>query len=207
MTENDLRNKVAGLAESLAMQDIHEWNAKLDELIKIYNDHRPLTRNIAYKPELGGWCGLFVSDLFIMTDLSDLIVTEIGAYEFMSNAKARNQWKPRGSYVPRRGDIIVYAYQTTRDGQPYTQYHVGLVTNADTKTVYTTEGNVQDRVLMLAHNLSDKTILGYWAVDYASAVTPETTIDWSIFPPVPTKNGTYTPQVVVSNGKARGIFK
>lgn len=207
MTGTELRDRVAGLAESLAMQDIHEWNAALNDLILTYNNHTPLTRGIAYKPELGGWCGLFVSDLFIMTDLSDLIVTEIGAYEFMSNAKARGQWKPRGSYVPRRGDIIVYAYQITKDGQPYTQYHVGLVTNADTSTVYTTEGNVQDRVLMLAHKLSDKTILGYWAVDYASAATPEITIDWSIFPPVPKANGTYTPQVVVSNGKVRGIFK
>lgn len=200
MTEIELRNQVAGLAEDYARSGkIYEWSPELDELIKVYNDHRPLTRGIAYKPSLGGWCALFVSDLFIQTDLSDLIVTEIGAYEFMVNAKARGQWKPRGTYIPKRGDIVVYAYQAVKDGKEYTQYHVAIVTSADSTVINTTEGNVQDRVLMLAHRPDDKTILGYWAVDYASAVTGDIAV--SELPAPPRANGTYTLKAVVSNKK------
>lgn len=198
MTEQELRDKVAGLAEYYAKKgDVYEWSPELERLIEVYNNHKPLTRGIAYKPELGGWCALFVSDLFIETDLSDLIVTEIGAYEMMANAKACGQWKARGTYIPKRGDIIVYAYQTTKDGKPYTQYHTGLVTNSSESVVYTTEGNVQDRVLMLAHAPSDKTILGYWAVDYASKATKE--IPVKELPCPPSKTGTYTLKAVVSN--------
>lgn len=201
MTESELRNQVASLAEQYAISGkIYEWSEGLERLIDIYNDHRPLTRGIAYKPSLGGWCALFVSDLFIETNLSELIVTEIGAYEFMVNAKAAGCWKPRGTYIPKRGDIVVYAFQAVKDGKEYTQYHVGLCTNASAKDniIYTTEGNVQDRVLMLAHQPSDKTILGYWAVDYASAVTPDT-ISVSELPAPPKRNGTYTLTAVVSN--------
>lgn len=199
MTENELRDKVASLAEQYAISGkIYEWSEGLERLIKIYNDHRPLTRGIAYKPSLGGWCALFVSDLFIETDLSNLIVTEIGAYEMMANAKAWNQWKPRGSYIPKRGDIIVYAFQTTKDGKPYTQYHTELVTSADSSVINTTGGNVQQRVMMMAHKPDDKTILGYWAVDYASAATPDS-ISVSELPAPPKKTGTYKLTAVVSN--------
>lgn len=196
MTENELRDKVARTAEEWCAKGVWEWNDNLNTLIKVYNDHKPLTRNIAYKPELGGWCGLFVSDCFILNDLADLIVTEVGAYEFMSNAKKVNAWKPRGTYIPKRGDIIVYAYEQTN----YTQYHVGIVTNADSNIIYTTEGNVQDRILMLAHKPDDKTILGFWAVDYASKVSTGS-FDLTDWPDPPKKNGTYIPAVKVSNNQ------
>lgn len=198
MTESELRRLITKTAEDFANSGkVYEWSDELNELIEVYNNHTPLTRGIAYKPSLGGWCALFVSDLFILNNMSDLIVTEIGAYEFMTNAKARGCWKPRGSYVPRSGDIIVYAYQTTKDGNPYTQYHVGIVTNADASIIYTTEGNVQDRVLMKAVLPSDKTILGFWAVDYASMVTEDIGVDTLPAPPI--KNGTYHLAAVVSN--------
>lgn len=200
MTENELRNKVAGLAESYAQSGkVYEWSEELERLIDVYNNHRPLTRGIAYKPSLGGWCALFVSDLFIENDLSDLMVTEIGAYEMMANAKAWGQWKPRGTYIPKRGDIIVYAFQTTRDGQPYTQYHTEIVTSADANVINTTGGNVQDRVMMMAHKPDDKTILGYWAIDYASKATDNVPITELPAPPI--KNGTYSLKAVVSNNK------
>lgn len=199
MTESELRNQVASLAEQYAVSGkIYEWSEGLQRLIDIYNEHRPLTRGIAYKPSLGGWCALFVSDLFIETELSELIVTEIGAYEFMVNAKAAGCWKPRGTYIPKRGDIVVYAFQAVKDGKEYTQYHVELVTSADSSVVNTTGGNVNQRVMMMAHKPDDKTILGYWAVDYTSAVTPDT-ISVSELPAPPKRNGTYTLKATVSN--------
>lgn len=204
MTEQEARDKVASLAEEWCRKGVWEWNANLDALIKTYNNHKPITRGVAYSKNLkpNGWCALFVSDMFILADIADLIVTEIGAYEFMANAKKANAWKPRGTYIPKRGDVIVYAYPSTdENGKSFTQYHVGIVTNANADIVYTTEGNVQDRVLMLAHKPDDKTIAGYWAVDYASEVKEDKPIKADI-PDLPSKNGTYTLQAVVSNNKA-----
>lgn len=198
MTESELRNQVASLAEQYAISGkIYEWSEGLERLIDIYNNHKPLTRGIAYKPSLGGWCALFVSDLFIENDLADLMVTEIGAYEMMANAKAWDQWKPRGTYIPKRGDIIVYAYQTTKDGHPYTQYHTEIVTSADANVVNTTGGNINQRVMMMAHKPDDKTILGYWAIDYAKKAEEDKPL--TEIPAPPKKNGTYTLTAVVSN--------
>lgn len=198
MTEIELRRLVTDLSNHYAEIGTYEWNGTLNKLIEVYNSHEPLTRNVKYRPEIGGWCGLFVSDMFILNGMSDLIVTEVGAYEFMSNAKARSEWQPRGNYIPKPGDIIVYAYQMTKDGKPYTQYHVGIVTNADATVVYTTEGNVQNRVLMKATKPNDKTILGYWAVPYDKLVVPEPEI-----PVVPARNGTYTLKAVRSSSGVR----
>lgn len=198
MTEIELRRLVTDLANHYCEIGTYEWNPTLNKLIDTYNDHKPLTRNVKYKPDIGGWCGLFVSDMFILNGMADLIVTEVGAYEFMANAKKVDQWKPRGTYIPKPGDIIVYAYQTTKDGKPYTQYHVGIVTNADASIIYTTEGNVQQRVLMKATKPDDKTILGFWAVDYASLVVPEPDI-----PVVPAAAGTYTLKGIRSTGGVR----
>lgn len=202
MTEIELRRLVTDLANHYCQIGTYEWNATLNKLIEVYNDHRPLTRNVTYRPEIGGWCGLFVSDMFILNGMADLIVTEVGAYEFMKNAKERDQWKPRGSYIPKPGDIIVYAFETRKDGKPYTQYHVEIVTNADASVVYTTGGNIQQRVMMMAHKPDDKTILGYWAVDYASMVVPEPEI-----PVVPAKVGTYTLKGIRSTGGVRYEWK
>lgn len=198
MTEIELRRMVTDMANHYCQIGTYEWNPTLMKLIEIYNAHEPLTRNVKYKPEIGGWCGLFVSVMFILNGMADLIVTEVGAYEWMKNAKERNEWQPRGAYIPKPGDVVVYAYQQTKDGKPYTQYHVGIVTNADAKVVYTTEGNVQDRVMMMAHQPDDKTILGYWAVPYQKLVVPEPEI-----PVVPSKTGTYTLKAVRSSGGVR----
>ena len=77
-------------------------------------------------------------------------------------------------------------------------YHVGIVTNADANIIYTTEGNVQDRVLMLAHKPDDPTIAGFGVPDYASKIRP--TVDGVIIPPVPAETGIYY-FTAVNNGK------
>jgi hypothetical protein len=210
MTEKELRDKVAGTAEKLALENIVEWNDKLQHLIDVYNACPTIGRGIAYKPSLGGWCALFVSDCFIFNGLEGLIVPEIGAYEMMANAKKAGQWKARGSYIPKRGDIVVFGWQATdKNGKEYTQFHTAVVTNASASDniLYTTEGNVSDRVIQAKYYPSDKKILGYWAVDYASTATPDVPFDWSIFPAPPTKPGRYTPKVVVSNNGVRGEWE
>ena len=198
MTEKEIRDNVAGFAENCARSGkIYTGSEGLQKLINIYNAHTPLARGLKYTYSLGGWCELFSDVCYIQADAASIITTEIGPWEAMKAAQAAGIWKPRGTYIPKRGDKIYYAYQMTKDGKPYTQYHVGLVTSADENVVNSTEGNVQERVLMLAHKPSDKTILGYIAPDFASLAT--TDISVTELPAPPKANGTYTLKAVVSN--------
>ena len=203
MTEMDLRNMIAEYVEIQAKSgSYYEWSTSLNKLIDTYNAYPNIGRGIQYKPSLGGWCALYASVPFIMNGLPDLIQPEIGAYEMEANAKKAGIFKKRTSgYIPKRGDLIHYAYPRRReDGTPFTQYHVGIVTNASATECFTTEGNVEHRVMMrqITNWLADTTITGFTAVDYASKVytAPE-------LPPIPSADGEYLLGVKVTGEKGK----
>ena len=199
MTEIELRRTVTQLAEHYAQSGaIYEWSAGLDKMIRTYNEHIPLARNYKYVKE-GGWCMLFVSDLFIETGLSDIMQTEVGPWEAMQADKAAGRFREPKTYIPLPGDIIYYYYQDKdASGKKIAWYHVGLVTNADDTIIFSTEGNVQDRVMMLAHKPDDKTIAGFCVPDYASKI--RTDINGLPVPAVPDETGVYVLSAV-NNGK------
>lgn len=191
MTELELRRTVTDLAEYYAKGGaIYEWSAGLNKLIRVYNDHLPLARNYKYVKE-GGWCMLFVSALYIEAGLSDLIQTEVGPWEAMQADKKAGRFREPG-YIPKPGDLVYYYYQKKDAAGKVVDswYHVGICTNADNSVIYTTEGNVEDRVLMLAHDPADPTIAGFCAPDFASKIRPQ--IDGLTVPPIPDETGTYT---------------
>lgn len=197
MTENELRDLIASTAEQDAIRgDVYEWSDKLKELIDLYNSYPNIGRGIKYTPSLGGWCMLYVSCLFIRNELGNSIQPEIGAYEPMKDAKLSGQWRKNdGSYMPRRGDIIHFKYpRTTETGEKFTQYHVGIVTNCGNDAygrpvVFTTEGNVQDRVIMRDYyNFGiNAEIDGFIVPDYKRYATSDI-----IIPELPTEKGVYT---------------
>lgn len=198
MTENELRRKVTTIAESDAKSGkVITGSEELQKIIDIYNAYRPLARNLPYSYKLGGWCEVYADTLFIRAGVASLILVEMGPWEAMQDAKNKGIWKPKGSYIPKPGDKIYYAYEM---GDKTIQYHVGTVTNADETVVYSTSGNVQDRVMMVAHKPTAKEILGYIAPDYASLATPDL-IPVSELPAPPSKTGTYSLKAVVSNNK------
>ena len=207
MTENELRNMVAGAAESYAASgEVYEWSPLLKRLIEKYNAYPDIGRGIQYKPTLGGWCALFASVLFIEQGMADLIIPEIGAYEMEANAKKAGIFRSRESgYIPKRGDLIHYAFpRMDESGKYFTQYHIGVVTNADANVVYTTEGNVTSRVVMKEqHYYKDvEMITGFSAVPYESKVIipPE-------LPPLPKETGLYIPLAMVDAGKGEIIWQ
>lgn len=190
MNETELRDKIASIAEDDARAlDIYEWSSRLNELIELYNNFPNIGRGIKYAPSLGGWCMLYVSSVFIRCGLAETIQPEIGAYEPMKDAKAGGYWKDRTSgYIPRRGDIVHYAFpRTDEKGRTYTQYHVGIITNADNNVIYSTEGNVESRVLMRAcfDWKNNKDIDGFIVPQYEKAV------DVLELPPLPNEHGEF----------------
>ena len=204
MTENELRDLIARTAEEDAKRgDVYEWSEKLNELIKIYNNYPNIGRGIKYSPSLGGWCMLYVSCLFIRNEMGDIIQSEIGAYEPMKDAQLSGQWRKNdGKYIPRRGDIIHYAFPRTNEkGVEYTQYHVGIITNCGTtsdgrQVIYSTEGNVESRVLMRANYewQENKQIDGFIVPDYEKAASIILEL-----PPFPKEKGVYSLKAIIDN--------
>lgn len=200
MTEMELRRIITNLAEHYAKSGtIYEWTAGLNKMIKEYNEHKPLARNYAYKKE-GGWCMLFASVLYIESGMADLIQTEVGPWEAMQADKAAGRFRRAGEYVPKPADLIYYYYETKDAAGKVIDawYHVGVVTNADSSVIYSTEGNVENRVMMLKHDPADRTIAGFCAPDFASLVEKELEDLPLILPPLPDESGIYTLQGLVS---------
>ena len=147
MTEMELRRLVTDLAEHYAEMHVAEWDPTLMKMIDIYNAHTPLARNIKYYPDLGGWCMLFVSVLYIQTGLAKLIHTEIGPWECMQEAKKRGRFRKPEEYVPAPGDLIFYHWECTDEGDCVAwSDHVGIVVGTAGDFIKVIEGNYGDAV-------------------------------------------------------------
>lgn len=74
--------------------------------------------------------------------------------------KARDLWKPRGS-TPNPGELIFFDWDV--DGLPD---HVGIVERVENGTVYTVEGNSNDRCRQRSYSLGYSGIFGYGTPNY-----------------------------------------
>ena len=77
----------------------------------------------------------------------------------------RGRYYERGTTTPQKGDLVIFKYSSG-------DKHIGLVTGADSSTVYTIEGNTSNMVASRSYSLSNSTIHGYCRPAYASAVPP-----------------------------------
>lgn len=105
------------------------------------------------------WCACFVS---WVCDQAGLIQSQaapktascaVGVAFF----KEKNKWQPRGSYIPKTGDIIYFDWGGGGTGGD----HVGIVEKADKFSVYTIEGNNGDAVRRVNYPLGSASISGY----------------------------------------------
>ncbi len=112
----------------------------------------------------GAWCAMFVSWCANKAGISTGIVPKFASVGVgVDWFKNKGQWKARGSYTPKKGDIIFFG----------TSSHVGLVEKVSGNTVYTIEGNVHDGsgknygVRRLNYSLSNTYIQGYGVPKYS----------------------------------------
>lgn len=103
------------------------------------------------------WCHMFVSWCANQAGVSTSIVPKT-AYcpNGISFFKNKGQFKYRGKYTPKRGDIIYF-----RNGG-----HVGIVEKVSGSTVHTVEGNTSDKVARRSYSLSNTSITGYGVPRY-----------------------------------------
>ncbi len=126
------------------------------------------------------WCCIFVS--WCANQCGYLETGRIPKFAAVSAGidwfRSKKQWHPRG-YLPKEGDLIFIDWQN--DGVPD---HVGIVENADAKTVYTIEGNSSDMCRRQRYSLNSRVIYGYGTPRYNAGSANQRAIngacEWAI---------------------------
>lgn len=144
ITEAQLRQQVCDIINSWV--GATRGSATHLEILKIYNEHRPLARGYTVKVS-DPHCATTTSAAWIKAGISEYTGTECGVEEFIQIAKQKGIWVENDAHIPQLGDGCVYDWQ---DGEDYAKTdntgagdHIGIVTAvslaAGTFTV--TEGN------------------------------------------------------------------
>lgn len=136
------------------------------EIIDIYNNHRPLARGYKVK-YTDAWCATAVSAASIKLGYTDIIPTECGCGEMINLFKKIGCWVEDDSRVPNPGDIIFYDWDDNGvgDNKGYPE-HVGVVEIVKDGTITVIEGNYNDSVKRRNLKVNGKNIRGYGVPKY-----------------------------------------
>lgn len=169
MTETQIRAKVVATAK--AWIGYNEADGSHRQIVDVYNSHRPLARGYALK-YTDAWCAGFVSAVAIRLGLTDIMPTEVGVGEMIKLYQRLGRWKESDSYIPKPGDVIMYAWGDNGVGDCTSgASHVGIVVSCDGKTITVIEGNKSDAVGYREIAVNGRYIRGFGLPDYASKAT------------------------------------
>lgn len=132
-------------------------------IIDYYNSQRPLPRNYAVK-YTDAWCATFVTTVFSMVGLREIIYPECGCQEMLSHMKTT---KPIQSSLSK-GNLVFYDW----DGNKHAD-HVGIITQVleNGKIVKVIEGNKNDSVDYRTISVTSNQIQCIALPDYAKCVS------------------------------------
>lgn len=169
MTETQIRQSVVATAKTWI--GYNEADGSHRQIVDVYNAHRPLARGYALK-YTDAWCAGFVSAVAIKLGLTDIMPTEVGVGEMIKLYQRLGRWKESDSYVPKPGDIIMYAWGDNGVGDCTSgASHVGIVVSCDGKIITVIEGNKNDAVGYREIAVNGRYIRGFGLPDYASKAT------------------------------------
>ena len=169
MTETQLRERVVATAK--AWIGCNEADGSHRQIVDVYNSHRPLARGYALK-YTDAWCAGFVSAVAIKLGLTDIMPTEVGVGEMIKLYQRLGRWKESDSYIPKPGDVIMYAWGDSGAGDCTSgASHVGIVASCDGKTITVIEGNKNNAVGYREISVNGRYIRGFGLPDYASKAT------------------------------------
>lgn len=175
MTETQLRQQVVNQIKSWVGYNNADGSHK--KIIDIYNSHKPLARGYKLR-YTDAWCAGTVSAVAIACGLTDIMPTEVGVGEMIKLYQRLGRWKESDSYIPRPGDIIMYAWGDNGVGDCTSgASHVGIVVSCDGKIITVIEGNKSDAVGYREIAVNGRYIRGFGLPDYAGKATeaePET---------------------------------
>lgn len=169
MTETQIREKVVATAK--AWLGCNEADGSHRQIVDVYNSHRPLARGYALK-YTDAWCAGFVSAVAIKLGLTDIMPTEVGVWNMIELYRKLGRWQESDSYVPKPGDVIMYAWGDNGVGDCTSgASHVGIVVSCDGKTITVIEGNKANAVGYREIAVNGRYIRGFGLPDYASKAT------------------------------------
>lgn len=151
-----------------------EANGKFKEIIDLYNSHKPLARSykLKYTDE---WCAGTVSAAAIKAGAVDIIGTEVSCEKFIAIFKKKGIWIEDGCVKPQPGDIILFNWDDSTQGNDGTADHIGFVEQQYGNTIVCIEGNMGCKVGRRTINVGWGYIRGFARPKYATGSTTTTT--------------------------------
>ena len=111
------------------------------------------------------WCACFVS--WCANKCGYIASGVIPKFAKCQNAVTwftdRGQWRDK-NYTPKTGDLIFFDWED--NGFTGTADHVGIVEKVEGNTVYTIEGNSDDKCAERSYKIGYKELLGYGVPNY-----------------------------------------
>lgn len=124
----------------------NEYDGTHKEIIDIYNAHKPLPRGYKVK-YTDSWCATTVSAAAINVGYTAIIPLECSCGKMIQLAQQMGIWQENDAYIPSAGDIIMYDWQDSGNGDDTGWAdHVGVVETCDGSTITVIEGNYKDAV-------------------------------------------------------------
>lgn len=132
------------------INQLREWigfnaeNGGRNAIIDTYNAIRPLPQG--YKAKYSdSWCAITLSAAAHLCGYpTDIFPYECSCQRMIEKAKSMGIWRENEDYLPQRGDIVLFDWQDSGDGDNTGWAdHVGVVETADpiSSTFWTIEGN------------------------------------------------------------------
>ncbi|MEV0592501.1 CHAP domain-containing protein, partial [Nonomuraea cavernae] len=149
------------------------------------------------------WCADFSKYVWKNAGVPDANVPETSggvltgwASSFKDYGVKHGTWRTRASgYQPQPGDAIVFDWDQSGDID-----HVGIVSSANSSTVYTIEGNSDDRIRTKSYSRSNIDIVGYSAPVGAAQVSGTA----SVYGVLPDGRLTYTAIDAATGKRTKG---
>ena len=105
------------------------------------------------------WCSVFISWCADQVSIpTDTIPHTASVRKLRRFFERKGLYHHSNNYYPKRGDILFR--------QNANLNHVGLIMDITDRGILAIEGNVQNRVVLRAYSLNDKSITGYASPNY-----------------------------------------
>lgn len=147
-----------------------EKNGKFKEILNVYNAYKPLARKYKIKTT-DEWCDAFISACAIKAGAVDLIGTEVGCEKHIAIFKQKDIWIEDGRVKPQVGDIILFNWDDSTQGNDGAADHIGIVEQQYGNTIVCIEGNLNGCVSRRTINVGWGYIRGFARPKYAAATT------------------------------------
>lgn len=152
----------------------NEYDGSHKVIIDIYNSQKHLPRGykVKYTDE---WCATTVCAAFIDLGYSALIPMECSCGKMIELAKIMGIWEENDGYTPVPGDIIMYNWQASENGDDKGwPDHTGVCEFASGGNIIVIEGNYRGGVNRRSIKINDRYIRGFICPRYDVEEEPKT---------------------------------